>query len=221
MKNPYSYCLFIPLTAKKKLRYYTRLKKAILFLTIFLFLFSVLNAQEQKTEYKVIFHGDSVGNMLLYKNKTGDNISFSSVSNVLIHFLIKVKVVSKEESNFQSGRLMYSNVSRIVNGKEKAAKQTKAIGNTYQTTSFGKAVPSTDKLIDYNFNMLYCQEPFNKQNVYSDNFQQFLTVQQVALHKYKVVLPDGNYNYYTFSNGICSMVELHHSFYTVYIQLNA
>jgi uncharacterized protein DUF6134 len=221
MKNPYSYSLFILPAAKKTLHNYSCLKKAFLFLTIFLFLFSVVNAQEQKTEYKVIFHGDSVGNMLLYKNKTGDNISFSSVSNVLIRFFIKVKVVGKEESNFQSGRLMYSNVSRIVNGKEKASKQTKAIGNTYETTSFGKSVPSTNKLIDYNFNMLYCQEPFNKQTVYSDNFQQFLTVEQVALHKYKVVLPDGNYNYYTFSNGICSMVELHHSFYTVYIQLEA
>lgn len=221
MKNLYSYRLFILPTVKKTLHHYSRLKKAILFLIIFLFFFSVLNAQEQKTEYKVIFHGDSVGNLLLYKNKTGDNISFSSVSNVLIRFLIRVKVVSKEESNFQSGKLMYSNVSRIVNGKEKAAKQTKAVGNTYQTTSFGKAVPSNNKLIDYNFNMLYCQEPFNKQTVYSDNFQQFLTVEQVALHKYKIVLPDGNYNYYTFSNGICSKVELHHSFYTVYIQLKA
>ena len=221
MKNPYSYHLLTLPAAKKSLNNYSCLKKVFLFLTIFLFLFSALHAQEQKTEYKVIFHGDSVGNMLLYKNKTGDNISFSSVSNVLIHFFIKVKVVGKEESNFQSGRLMYSNVSRIVNGKEKAAKQTKAVGNTYETTSFGKAVPSTNKLIDYNFNMLYCQEPFNKQTVYSDNFQQFLTVEQVALHKYKVVLPDGNYNYYTFSNGICSMVELHHSFYTVYIQLEA
>ena len=221
MKNPYSYSLFILPEAKKILHNYSCLKKAFLCLTSFLFSFSILNAQEQKTEYKVIFHGDSVGNMQLYKNKTGDNISFSSVSNVLIRFFIKVKVVSKEESNFQNGRLMYSNVSRIVNGKEKAARQTKAVGNTYETTSFGKAVPSTDKLIDYNFNMLYCQEPLNKQAVYSDNFQQFLSVEQVALHKYKIVLPDGNYNYYTFSNGICSMVELHHSFYTVYIQREA
>ena len=221
MKSPYSYCLFILPASKKKLYNYSRFKKAFLFLTIFLFLFSVLNAQEQKTEYKVIFHGDSVGNMLVCKNKTEDNISFTMVSNVLIRFLIKVKVVSKEESNFQSGTLMYSNVSRIVNGKEKAAKQIKAIGNTYQATSFGKAVPSINKLIDYNLNMLYCQEPFNKQTAYSDNFQKFLTVEEVALHKYKIMLPDGNYNYYTFNNGICSMVELHHSFYTVYIQRKA
>ena len=66
--------------------------------------------------------------------------------------------------------------------------------------------------------MLYFQEPFNKQIVYSDNFQQFLTIEQVDLHRYKIVLPDGNYNYYTFTDGLCSTVELHHSFYTVYLQ---
>jgi hypothetical protein len=221
MKAPDIYCLFTLPSVQKKPGYPGHLQKAILFLTTFLFLFFVLNAQEQKNEYKVIFRGDSVGNMQLCKNKTGDNISLKLVSNVRIRFFIKVIVVCEEISSFQDGRLIYSNVSRIVNGKEKAAKQIKTIGNTYEATSFGKAVPSTIKSIDYNLNMLYFQEPFNKQVVYSDNFQQFLHVEQIAQHRYKIVLPDGNYNYYTFRDGVCSMVELHHSFYTVYIQLKA
>ena len=221
MKKPRRYCLFPSSSAKKTLAYCGYLKKASLFLTTFLFLFFVLNAQNQKTDYKIIFRGDSVGNMQLCKNKTGDNISLKLVSNVRIRFFIKVIVVCEEISSFQNGRLIYSNVSRIVNGKEKAAKQIKTIGNTYEATSFGKTVPSTIKSIDYNLNMLYFQEPFNKQVVYSDNFQQFLHVEQIAQHRYKIVLPDGNYNYYTFKDGICSMVELHHSFYTVYIKLKA
>ena len=208
-------------SAQKKSGYCGYLKKTILFLTTFLFLFFVLNAQEQKNEYKVIFRGDSVGTVQLCKNKTGDNVSLKLVSDVRIHFFIKVIVLCDEISSFQNGRLIYSNVSRIVNGKEKAAKQIKAIGNTYEATSFGKTVPSTIKSIDYNLNMLYFQEPFNKQIVYSDNFQEFVNVEQVAEHRYKIVLPDGNYNYYTFRDGICSMVELHHSFYTVYFQLKA
>lgn len=208
MKNPFS------------LPALPALKEISLALIMFCML-ATSHAQEQRTSYKVIFHGDSVGNMLLYQNKTGDNASYAIVSSVQIHFLLKFSLVGKEEANFQNGRLMYSSVSRKVNGKEKAAKQTKSVGNSYEATSFGKTVPSTDKPINYNMNMLYCQEPFNKQAVYSDNFQQFLTVEQVALHKYKIALPDGNYNYYTFSNGICSMVELHHSFYTVYMQLEA
>ena len=198
-----------------------RVKKTFLILLSLVLFSFILNAQSQKVEYKVIFRGDSVGYMQLYKNQAGSNVSFKTVSNVQIRFLIKVKVQSEEISNFQSGKLMYSSLSRIVNGKEKAANQTTASGNIYQLTSFGKSMPSINKLIDYNLNVLYTREPFNNQIIYSDNFQQFLNVEQVAPHRYKIVLPDGNYNYYTFQDGVCSMAELHHSFYTIYIQLIA
>ena len=205
---------------KETLGYRGQIKKVSLFILSFLFFSFIANAQLQKTEYIIIFRGDSVGNMQFYKNEAGSNLYLKAVSIVQIRFFVKVDVQLEEISNFQSGRLMYSSVSRIVNGKEKSAKQTKAAGNIYQATSFGKPVPSTDKRIDYNLNMLYCKEPFDKQIIYSDNFQQFLHVEKVAPHRYKIVLPDGNYNYYTFQNGICQVAEIHHPLYTIFIQLN-
>jgi hypothetical protein len=113
-----------------------------------------------KNEYKVIFRGDSVGNMQLCKNK--QEIIFL-LNSFPMYGYVFYKSNSGLRRNIQlsNGRLIYSNVSRIVNGKEKAAKQIKTIGNTYEATSFGKTVPSTIKSIDYNLNMLYFQEPFN------------------------------------------------------------
>lgn len=201
--------------------YRGQIKKVSLFILNFLLFAFLLSAQVQKTEYKITFRGDSVGNMQFYKSVEGSNLYLRAVSNVHIRFFVKVDVQLEEISNFQNGRLMYSSVSRIVNGKEKSAKQTKAAGNIYQATSFGKPVAGTDKRIDYNLNMLYCKEPFDKQVIYSDNFQQFLHVEQVAPHRYKIVLPDGNYDYYTFRNGICEVAEIHHPFYTIFIQLNS
>jgi hypothetical protein len=141
------------------------------------------------------------------------------VSNVEMNFIVNIKVNTEEESFFQKGKLIYSNISRKVNGKEKVNKQTKAIGDTYQTSSDGKASSINNKFIDYNFILLYCNEPVNVQIVYSDNFQQFLHIQKLSEHKYKIDLPDGNYNYYSFLNGICHKVEIHHSFYTIEITL--
>jgi hypothetical protein len=197
-----------------------QIKKVSLLVLSFLFFSFLVNAQLQKTEYTITFRGDSVGNMQFYKNEAGSNLYLKAVSNVRIRFLVNVNVQLEEISNFQSGRLMYSSVSRIVNGKEKSAKQTKAAGKIYESTSFGKPVPSTDKRIDYNLNMLYCKEPFDKQVIYSDNFQQFLSVEQFAPHRYKIVLPDGNYNYYTFRDGICHVAEIRHPLYTIFIRLN-
>ena len=205
---------------KRKVGIWQANKKVSLLILSLLFFSFIVNAQLQKTEYTITFRGDSVGNMQFYKNEAGSNLYLKAVSNVNIRFLVNVNVQLEEISNFQSGRLMYSSVSRIVNGKEKSAKQTKAAGNIYEATSFGKPVPATDKRIDYNLNMLYCKEPFDKQIIYSDNFQQFLSVEQVAPHRYKIVLPDGNYNYYTFQDGICHVAEIRHPFYTIFIRLN-
>jgi hypothetical protein len=187
---------------------------------IVLILFSLtLCAQVQTRVYNVSYKGKNVGSMELYQNKTNENVYLKIVSNVQIRFVVNIKVNIEEESMFQSGRLMYSNVSRKVNGKEKANKQTKATGDTYQTFSGGKPGSVNNKLIDYNFNLLYCNEPVNTQIIYSDNFQQFLNIQKVSEHRYKIELPDGNYNYYSFQNGICSNVELHHTFYTIQMTL--
>ena len=220
IKIPRSYYLHTSPFTKETSVCRGQIKKVSLLILSLLFFSFIVNAQLQKTEYTITFRGDSVGNMQFYKNEAGSNLYLKAVSNVRIRFLVKVNVQLEEISNFQSGRLMYSSVSRIVNGKEKSAKQTKAAGNIYESTSFGKPVPSTDKRIDYNLNMLYCKEPFDKQVIYSDNFQQFLSVEQVAPHRYKIVLPDGNYNYYTFRDGICHVAEIRHPFYTIFIRLN-
>ncbi len=220
VKTTRSHFLHTRPCTKERLEYNRQIKKVSQFILSFLLFPVILNAQVQKTEYKITFRGDSVGNMQFYKSIEGSNLYLKAVSIVHISFFVKVDVQLEEISNFQNGRLMYSSVSRIVNGKEKSAKQTKSAGNIYEATSFGKPVPATDKQIDYNLNMLYCKEPYDKQIIYSDNFQQFLQVEQVATHRYKIVLPDGNCDYYTFQDGICQVAEIRHPLYTIFIRLN-
>ena len=194
------------------------IKDKAIFIVLLLFSIS-LHAQVQTREYNVSYKGDNVGKMEFYQNTTGDNVYMKMVSNVEMNFIVNIKVNTEEESFFQNGKLIYSNVSRKVNGKEKINNQTKAFGDTYQTSSDGKPGSINNKLIDYNLILLYCNEPVNVQIVYSDNFQQLLHIQKVSEHKYKIDLPDGNYNYYSFLNGICSNVEVHHTFYTIQITL--
>jgi hypothetical protein len=136
-----------------------------------------------------------------------------------MRFIIRINVDINEESLFRDGKLISSTVNRKVNGKEKANRQTVAKDSNYQTLAEGKSGIIDQKQISCNMMMLYCHEPCQSMQVYSDNFQQFLTIKQTDKHSYRVDLPDGNYNYYTYSNGICSSVEIHHSLYTIQIRL--
>jgi len=66
---------------------------------------------------------------------------------------------------------------------------------------------------------LYSREPENISQVYSDNFQSFIAIQKTDKHKYKITLPDGNYNYCYYKNGVLNLVEVHHSLYSANIVL--
>ena len=194
------------------------LKKAATLLALLCFS-SGLMAQEQLVKYNVLHSGKVVGHMDLYQKRTGDDLYLKMTSEVKMRFIMSIKVNIHEESLFQNGKLISSRVCRNVNGKEKANRQTKACGDCYQTLAEGKSGQLNQKHISQNLMLLYCQEPGDNAQVYSDNFQQFLQVKQVSPHVYRIDLPDGNYNYYSYTNGVCSKVDIHHSFYTIQIQL--
>ncbi len=176
-------------------------------------------AQEQTTKYNVLHSGKVVGHLDLYQKRSGENLYLKMISEVKMRFIFSIRVNCNEESTFQNGRLISSHVLRNVNGKEKANRQTIAAGDAYQTAAEGKSGTVNQKNINANLMLLYMHEPADNLQVYSDNFQQFLMVKQTGNHIYRIDLPDGNYNYYTYTNGICSKVDIHHSLYTIQIQL--
>jgi hypothetical protein len=176
-------------------------------------------AQEQTTKYNVLHSGKVVGHLDLYQKRNGESLCLKMISEVKMRFIFSIRVNCNEESTFQNGRLVSSHVLRNVNGKEKANRQTTAAGDAYQTVAEGKSGKVNQKDISANLMLLYTHEPADNAQVYSDNFQQFLKVKQTGNHVYRIDLPDGNYNYYTYANGVCSKVDIHHSLYTIQIQL--
>jgi hypothetical protein len=176
--------------------------------------------QAQVREYSIIYKGDKVGTMQYYQQVKADTSYFKIISDVKMRFLFQVAVFSMEESYFNNGKMTYSNFFRDVNGTRKSNRQTRAANNNYQAYSNGKQVATYSGSIEYNIARLYCQEPVNIRSVYSDAFQQFLAIEKIDNHKYKIKLPDGNYNHYSYHNGICYQIDVHQSLYDLQIVMN-
>lgn len=179
------------------------------------FVFCKLTAQNVSHVYKVMYGSDSVGAMQLSVKKAGNDTEIKMTSAVTVKFIFSIRVTSMEEASFVNGRLFSSKAYRSVNGNEKINNKTWAAGNLYKTYGSNKTGYINSSQIDYNLLTLYVKEPSGINTVYSDNFQQFLKIEKTADHVYKIQLPDGNYNYYFFKDGICNKVEAHHSFYTI------
>lgn len=187
-------------------------------IVLFLFSFSLL-AQDQTLRYDVVYKGDIIGNMQVDQNRSDGKVNLKMVSNVQMHLIFAIKMYTEEASSFENGKLIYSSVYRRVNGKEKANKQTRAVGGNYQTSSGGNVDMVNNKAIKFNIHSLYFNEPLNLQKVYSDNFLQLLPIKKIDDHSYKIQLPDGNCNYYFYKNGICNRVEVHTSMVAVEMRL--
>ncbi|RYY16189.1 MAG: hypothetical protein EOO04_27375 [Chitinophagaceae bacterium] len=190
-----------------------------IFLLIHILCALQLQAQQNFRTYVVRYKGQDVGTVKLQQTIKGDTIHYKMTSDIKTRFIFNIRVKSVEESLFQNGRLIYSAVNRTVNGDEKVKKQTLAGNKFYTLSDDGKSVVMYNESIGYNLMRMYCLEPVNISKVYSDNYQKFLPITKIKQHTYKVVLPDGNYNYYSYSNGICSKVEVFNTIYNMEMNL--
>lgn len=187
----------------------------MLFITIALLAFS----QEKKLEYQVKRKGDVVGNIVFTQNYSGNKTTLKMRSEIRTRFIFLFTAKALEETIYENGVMIWSSIYRKLNGSEKANKKTKVAGNNYIISKDDKTEMLNNYPIRYNMLSLYTSEPMNFSKVYSDNFQQFLDILKIAPQHYKIKLPDGNYNEYFYSNGICSRVEVHTSLYNATIEL--
>ena len=190
-------------------------------LIFFLAYSSLVYGQKGILEYDITNRGKSIGVAKLSAQTEGTNSSIKMDSDVEIRFIASIRIKMHEESIYQKDRLMYSEGKRTVNGTNKLNNQTKASDNFYTIVNNGKATILRVPSINYNLLLFYYKEPVNIEKVYSDTFQQFVKIERIEPHHYKLQLPNGDFNEYYFKNGICKRVIIHSTFYQIEMNLKA
>jgi hypothetical protein len=179
------------------------------------------SAQDKKLEYNIKRNGGIVGNIHFIQSVAGNRTILTMESEVNTRFIFNFKAKAKEETIYDSGIMTWSSIFRKLNGNVKADKKTKAVGNRYTIYEGSKTEMLNSYPIRYNMLSVYLTEPLNVPKVYSDNFQRQIDIQKIAEHHYKIKFPDGNYNEYYYTNGVCSKVEIYHSMYRATIELKS
>jgi len=199
----------------------TLFMKRIAFPALFFIVFcaGTTKAQEKALSYAIKKGGESIGSMRIVQIKEGSKVSYKLESQIEAKFVFTFTAKGIEEAVYDNGVLIYSSVYQKLNGKEKLNKQTKLNGNKYIVTDKGSKKQLCNTAISYNMICLYNNEPSPDTKLFSDKFQGFLIIQKVADHHYKISFPDGNANEYYYVNGICTRIEVDHTFYTATMEL--
>ncbi len=176
-------------------------------------------AQTKQLNYQIIRGGNSIGSLHFTEVKEADITQFLVESEIKTRLIFSITSQTRDEATYYNGILLRSSVYRKQNGNEKVNKQINAGNNQYVIRSGDNSTISKTFPVTYNMLSLYAGEPVGIDQVFSDSFEQLIDIQKKEDHKYKIELPDGNYNYYCYEGGILNKVEVHHTLYSATIEL--
>ncbi len=173
------------------------------------------DAQERKLVYDVIKSGNVIGEIVFLELIRDQKKMLSLTSDVKTRFIFSFTDYAAETASFENGIMVFSSFYQRQNGSDKAKKMTIASGQFYKLIDDGVSKLIICNPIRYNMLLLYTNIPETINQVYSDNFQKLLYIKKIEENKYRLTLPDGNYNYYTYKNGVCSKVVIERAFFSV------
>jgi len=172
----------------------------------------------QQLNYDIVRNGKVVGKLVSTKSSGPDLNEYVTESDVKIDIIFSIQVYTKVQSKFNKGILSEGRYLRRVNGKDRKNATIYWDADRYYIKEPNETAIFKSKIY-YTTACLMHEEPVGLQHIFSENFSQFITVKPAGPHKYVLVLPDGNENYYTYSNGKCTEAVVSTSLATVYIRL--
>ena len=194
----------------------TSSKRLLQLLLIITILFTnCINAQERKLIYNVIRNGNVIGKINFIELTQGRKMFLSFTSDVKTRFILSFCDHSSETAAYENGVMIYSSFYQKRNGSVKANRLTIADGKSYKLVDKDITRLVSHPPIRYNMLLLYINIPKTVDKVYSDNYQKHLDLKKVDQNKYRLTLPDGNYNYYSYENGVCSNVLIERTLFTI------
>jgi hypothetical protein len=160
-------------------------------------------------------NGKVIGKINFIEMISGQKKFLSMTSDVKTRFILAFSDDTAETAAYDNGVMVYSSFYQKQTGSGTATKTTIAAGKDYKLTDDGKSKLAKFDPIRYNMLLLYTTVPEAISKVYSANFQKHLDIEKMEENKYRLTMPDGKYNYYTYKNGVCTKVEIVRSLFTL------
>ncbi|MCF1420228.1 DUF6134 family protein [Mangrovimonas futianensis] len=172
------------------------------------------NSHKEEVLFNVLKNDSSVGFLKVSKLKKGDMVFYEAKSKVQARFIVNFIASGKDSVIFSKGQLLYSSQFRKINSRIKVNQSIQWQNGKYVLNDKGEEEVLHFSRIPQNLIPLFINEPgFEK--VYSDKFHCILPIEKIEDHVYLVQFPNGDYNIYKYSNGICQSVTVKGTFFKV------
>lgn len=176
-------------------------------LLVLLLSFTFLTSLADNLSYTVIHDKKPVGQINISRTTQNDVTQIKFESNVVVNMLFTIKVYDKMDVTFKGNQLINSYLYRTLNGRVRVKNYAVWNGKHYVQTDKDDEKSTLSHLIYFTTASLYYQEPIGHHHVYSEKFQKMIPIKVAGNKRYLLELPNGNKVYYSYHNGVCSLVE--------------
>lgn len=178
-------------------------------LILFMLLSSFKDIPEQRhqIQFKVKLGSTSIGTLVVEQAVINEQTTYSLHSKVEVDLLFKVNVAEDIADVFERGQLVQSRHTRHVNKNMKVHNTLIWNAGTYTLQDKNHKSQKLYDPISATILSIYFTEPIDGQKIYSQSFQQVLTLIKVGQGRYKVDLPNGNTTFFQYRKNKLSTVQ--------------
>lgn len=198
--------------------------KALLILSIMLHHdvkpYIAIPVTKEYLNYSIIKDDKTIGNIRVERSLKDDITEYLFESRAKVKIIYSIEIYDKMGVTFKQNILQQAKLYRTMNGKLKVNNTATWNGSFYNLSDKDGANGSLKQSIFSSTASLYFNEPGNIKSVFSEKFQKMIPVQKINSNKYRIDLPNGNTTTYTYSKGICTLVEANTDFANLRFVLN-
>lgn len=169
--------------------------------------FKEVPSPRQRIDFRVKLAGTHVGTLVAEQWIDSEKTTYALQSKVKVDLLFVIGVEESITDVFENAQLIHSDHKRQVNQKLKAHNTLIRTGNTYFLKNKDLASKKMDHIIGATVLSIYFNEPYHGQKLYSQNFQQMLSIERIGEGRYKVALPNGNNTFFQYRRGMLYSVQ--------------
>lgn len=160
-----------------------------------------------KLQYDVVRNNKVIGQMQAIRATKGSFTEYLTESSVKVSVVVDLSIYTKVTGIFGQGQLMSGSVVRKVNNSNKVNATIQWQKDKYIIEENGEKMTVSEK-IAYSSACLMHLEPVGITRIFSEANKKFIPIRQFKPHQYELQLPDGNKNYYSYSDGVCVSAEV-------------
>lgn len=163
--------------------------------------------QVNPQQFRVEMQGRTIGMLSTSQIIENNRITYLLHTGVKIDVVINVAVTENISDVFEYDTLVKSVQKRTVNDKVKSNNTLQKTRTGYQLVNASQESSQLNEHITQSVLSLYYEEPADGDRVYSEHFQQVLTIQKSGVGKYCLELPNGSSSTYTYMKQKLQQVE--------------